>query len=156
MRYAIITMLTTVLMLASASVVGAEQGWVLWVHKTHQDSSKWELEGASDSLGGCEKVKREAWKSMVEKYEDESIYPEVEDADKNPYDRVAVRVKPKRESEPMRYVHTCLEDGIKMPCPKPTEDEKRIAQRKDRARRTTTYRFLCLPDTIDPREKKED
>ena len=100
-----IVMLTTALLLGSASIAAAECAWVLW-HHTNQVG--WTLKGARPSYKECEV-----------------------------YLRILIRELHRRELAEMEYDYQ-VESFIR-------EHMKSFAKPREG--------HVCLPDTIDPREK---
>ena len=143
-----IWILAAFLLLGSASVAVAECAWVLWSEKTHQNSTEWKLQSASETLKDCQATRHKIWNEILNEYSDPGLHPEIERVKKVPFERLAITKKPDGSSS-SRFV---ILDEAGNPV-EYTEEEKRKSEQRDRVRRTSRYRFLCLPDTIDPREK---
>ncbi len=114
-----IVLLTTVLLLGSASVAAAEGAWVLWNRSSELSVGKgsvstlWVILDAFEDRKACVPERDRGWKREVEKYRNSGSYKRVQD---------------QPQDNGFFYLASTGDKG--------------------------SVRFVCLPDTIDPREKK--
>ncbi len=122
--------LVMVLAVGWTSAAAAECAWVLWVHRSTwntsgKSSERWDIEKAFLSLEDCKQGKKEAWEDLIAWIEEHS----------KPIDLMGTAISTSKVE-------------------KVQDDEIRTSTTVGSATSGTTTRFHCLPDTIDPREKK--
>ena len=125
-----IVLLTTVLLLGSASVAAAECGWVLWIKSNSSTvamaspvTTQWEVESAFERRSDCVLLREKALERLERKLQEASGQEGTD---------ILRIVRDIGESEVTFYYEA-----------HPGQPAEYISTK-----------YVCLPNTIDPREKK--
>ena len=129
------------LLLTSFSVAKAECAWILWTKDSGRDNSDkaWEIRGSYTIQSACASQQKVLWDEKIKEYGycGKKMNCEVS----TELNVIYIEMNP---------IHT--KSGLMDEEYFRKEDE---AEKYDKPHNILFHKFLCLPDTVDPRERKQ-